>query len=98
MLWSIDLLLDQVSGLSEVFGNCENSFDVGKNEDPPLAIAGDFRVFAGSETPTEGVGVDAQERAQVPCPVAVLFGDSKPVRLGRQVLCIWFFESYLNFA
>ena len=94
----MDLLLVWISGLSEVFGNCENPFDVGKNEDPPLGVAGHFRVFAGFETPTERVGVDAQERAQVPCPVAVLLGDSKPVTLGRQVSCVWFFEGYLNFA
>jgi hypothetical protein len=69
--------------MREVFGNCENSFNVGKGEDPPLAVAGHFRVFAGFETPTEGVGVNAQERAQVPRPVAVLLGDFKSVTLGR---------------
>ena len=73
----------RISGIRKVFGDCDNSLDVGESEDPPLAVAGHLRVFAGLETPTEGVGVDAQERAQVPRPVAVLLGDSKSVTLGR---------------
>ncbi len=75
MFWSMDFLLFRISGLSEVYGNCENPFDVGKNEDPPLSVARHFRVFAGSEMPTDCVGVDAQERAQLPGPVMVLLGD-----------------------
>jgi hypothetical protein len=76
-------LVLQISGIRKVFGNCDNSFDVGESEEPSLAVAGRFRLFASFETPTEGVGVDAQERAQVPCPVSVLLGDSKSVTLGR---------------
>ena len=73
----------RISGIREVFGNCDNPFDVGESEEPPLTVAGHFRVFAGFETPTEGVGVDAQEGAQVPCPVAVFLRDSQSVTLGR---------------
>jgi hypothetical protein len=80
------------------FGNCENSFDVGKGEDPTLPVTDNFGVFAGFETPTERVRDDTQERAQVPRPIAVLLGDSESVALGRQVFCVWFFEGYLNFA
>jgi XapX domain-containing protein len=60
-----DLILIWISGHSEVLGHSENSFDVGINEDPPFAVASDFRVFAGSEAPTERVRVDTQEWAKV---------------------------------
>jgi hypothetical protein len=73
----------RISGIRKVLGNCENSFDVGKGEDPALSVAGNFGVFAGFEAPTERVRDDAQERAQVPRPIAVLLGDSESVTLGR---------------
>jgi len=38
--------------------------------------------FADSEAPTERVKVDTQERAEVPCPVAILLGDSKLAAFG----------------
>ena len=79
--WQAYLML-RISGIRKAFSNCENSFDVGKGENPTLPIANNFGVFAGFETPTERVRDDTQERAQVPCPVAVLLGDSKSVTLG----------------
>ena len=72
----------RISGIRKAFSNCENSFDVGKGEDPALSVAGNFGVFAGVETPTECVRDDAQERAPVPRPIAVLLGDSKSVTRG----------------
>jgi hypothetical protein len=88
----------RISGIRKVFCNCENSFDVGKGEDPALSVAGNFRVFAGFETPTERARVDTQEWAEVPRAVVAFLGDSEPVTLGGQVFCVWFFEGYLNFA
>ena len=94
----MDFLPHRISGLSEVFGNCENPVNVGKSEDPALSVSDHLGVFAGFEAPTERVGVDAQQGAEVPCPIVVLLRNSKPVTLGRRVFCVWFFELYLNFA
>lgn len=93
----MDLLPPRLSELSEAFGDCENPSNVGKSQDSSLPVAVHFGVFAGFEMATDGVGVDAEERAQVCCPLAVLLGDSKSVTLGRWVVCIWLFEGYSNF-
>ena len=81
--WPIDLFPLRTSKLREVFGNCENPVNVGKSEDSALSVAGHLGVFAGLESPTKGVGVEAQEGAEVPRPIVILLRDSKPVTLGR---------------
>ena len=51
--------------------------------DLPLCVVRHVGVLVGLESPTEGVGVDANEWAEVPCPGAVIVGDSKLVAPSR---------------
>lgn len=45
------------------------SLNVGKSEEAALAVAGHLGVFAGIEPPADGVGMDAQEWAEIPRPI-----------------------------
>ena len=58
------------------FGDCENSLNVRNSEEASLAVAGHLGVFAGIEPPTDCVGMDAQERAEIPRPIVGLLGNS----------------------
>jgi hypothetical protein len=73
------LLLSGFSGFVHGCGQFKNSFKIGKGEYPPLPVAGHFRIFARSEAPANGVGIETQQRAQVTCPVAILVWNSKAV-------------------
>jgi hypothetical protein len=82
--------LVRVPAAGQVFGNSENPLNVRKREEASLAVAGHFGVFAGFEPRTDCVGMDAQERAEIPRPIVVFLGESEPVTLAGQVFCIWF--------
>jgi len=69
-------LLVRVPAARRVFGNSENPLDVRKREEPSLRVAGHFGVFAGFEPPADCVGMDSQERAEIPRPILVFVGDS----------------------
>jgi len=79
-----------ISAAGQVFGDGENSLNVRNREKASFAVAGHFGVFASLETPADCVGMDSQERAEIPRPIVVFLGESKPVTLDGQVFCVWF--------
>jgi len=68
--------LVRVPAARQVFGNSENPLNVRNREEASLAVAGYFGVFAGIEPRTDCVGMDAQERAEIPGPIVALLWDS----------------------
>ena len=68
----------------------EEPFDVDEREQAPLAIPGDFRVFASCKARAHGVRADIEKRAQIAGAVMPLVRHSKLVQFGRQVSSIWF--------
>jgi len=72
----MDLRLVWISAARQVFGNCENPLNVRNREEASLAVAGHLGVFAGFEPPADGIGMDAQKRAEIPRPIVVFLGDS----------------------
>jgi hypothetical protein len=95
---AVIMRLAWISAAGQVFGDGENCLNVRKPEEASFAVAGHFGVFASLETPADCVGMDSQERAEIPRPIVVFLGESKPVTLDGQVFCVWILEGYLDFA
>ena len=68
--------LVRVPATRQVFGNSENPLNVRKREEASHAVAGHLGVFASLETPADRVGMDSQERAEIPGPIVVFLGES----------------------
>jgi hypothetical protein len=72
----MDLRRVWISAARRAFGNGENSLNVRKSEEASLAVARHLGVFAGFEAPADGVGMDAQKRAEIPRPMMTFFWNS----------------------
>ena len=74
------------------------SLNVGKSEEAALAVAGHLGVFAGIEPPADGVGMDAQEWAEIPRPIMGASREFLTCYTWSGGLLCRVFKGYLNFA